>query len=105
MAPTQPTQERTANNRLFAHRFPTESVDDLWTWLVFGAIAVGYTGLSVGLVAVALITAVYLGTLLPGLTGVVAFLTVGLGLVAAAPVAARRLAIDILDAMPPHPPE
>lgn len=63
-------------------------------WLVVAAYAVVYTGLLVGAASAAL----YLGAVLPGLVGVAVFFTVGLALIAAAPMATRALFTHILDA-------
>lgn len=69
-------------------------------WLLVGAYGAVYAAAMVGASTVA----VAVGAILPGAVGVVAFFTVGLGLVAAAPVAARRFAIRALDALATAPP-
>lgn len=64
-------------------------------WLLVAAYAALYAGLLGG----AALGAVYLSVALSGMAGFVAFLTVGLGLVAAVPAAARRLLVLGLNAM------
>lgn len=71
-----------------------DQLEQLSPWLVVVAYAVVYTVLLAGAASAAL----YLGTLLPGVVGAVAFFTVGLALIAAAPTAARALFTTILDA-------
>lgn len=82
------------------------AVNDRWTtaldrmarvspWLLVGIYAVLYTVLLFG----AAVAAVTLGAVLPGALGVLAFFTLGLGLIAVAPVAARGLFARTLDAL------
>lgn len=57
-----------------------------------------YSVVYVVVFAGAAITALYLGELIHGIAGGVVFLTVGLGLMAAAPTATRKLLVRILEA-------
>lgn len=66
-----------------------------WLWLGVAAYGVVNAVLLVG----AALAAVYLAGLIPGMAGIVVFLTVGLALIAAAPTAARRLFLRTLDAI------
>lgn len=72
-----------------------EYLDELSPWLLVAAYAALYAGLLAG----AALGAVYLSVALSGMAGFVAFLTLGFGLVAAAPAAARRLLVLGLNAM------
>lgn len=90
MATAHTTTDRTADNRLPALRFPAGWLDTKHLALA-AATAVEYVMLTVGLTIGAMITAVYLASLLPGLAGVVAFVTIGLPMICGAPMAARRI--------------
>lgn len=78
------------------------SVSDHWASLcehlgeispvLLGAV---YVVLYAGLLGGAALAAVYLSTAVGGMAGTIVFLTGGLGLVAAVPVAARRLIVRI----------
>lgn len=71
-----------------------EYFDELSPWLLVAAYAALYAGLLAG----AAVGAVYLSVALSGMAGFVVFLTLGLGLVAAVPAAARRLLVLGLNA-------
>lgn len=60
--------------------------------LLLGAV---YVVLYAGLLGGAALAAVYLSTAIGGMAGSIVFLTGGLGLVAAVPVAARRLIVRV----------
>lgn len=62
-----------------------DRVEEVSPWLLVGIYAVLYAALLLG----ATVAAVTLGTVLPHPLGALVFFTVGLGLIAAAPVAAR----------------
>lgn len=78
------------------------SVSDHWTSLcerlgeisplLLGAV---YVVLYAGLLGSAALAAVYLSTAIGGMAGSIVFLTGGVGLVATAPVAARRLIVRV----------
>lgn len=72
-----------------------EYLEEFSPWLLVAAYAV----LSAGLLAGAALAAVYLSVAVSGMAGFVVFFTVGLGLVAAVPVAARRLFALVLNAI------
>lgn len=64
-------------------------------WLAVAA----YGVVSAVMLVSAALAAVYLGVYIPGMAGVVVFLTVGLALIGAAPTAARWLIIRSMDAI------
>lgn len=81
------------------------TVSDHWASLCEHLVAISpvllgavYVVLYAGLFGVAAITAVVLSMAIGGMAGFVVFLTGGLGLVAAVPVAVRRLVVRIADA-------
>lgn len=78
-----------------------DRLEQLSPWLVVVAYAAVYAALLAGAASAAL----YLAALLSGAIGTVVFFTAGLGLVAAAPAAARALFARILDARAAPPEE
>lgn len=74
-------------------------------WLVAATAVLAYAALQVALMVGAAALAVYAGALVPGVAGGVVFLTLGLVVVAAAPVAARTLFARVRAAVSAHRPE
>lgn len=99
MATTHTTRKRTTDNRQASLRFPSGEFEPRRHWLIVTAYAVGCAVIHGGVLLSAGLAAAYLVALIPGIAGMVVFLTVGLGLIGAAPGIARRLCIVGLDAL------